>query len=113
MSYESFRAYLQHMKDHPKPGMNIHWSVIDIDAVDAQDHKKSASLQLVDAIASSFSAAVEPDFYGNCEARYAEYLKPITYSRKGNFLSYGVKIVPNFDECGLDDQQMKFVDLFK
>lgn len=113
MSYESFRAYLQHMKDHPTPDMNIHWPVIDIGAVDAQDHKKSASLQLVDAIASSFAAAVEPDFYGNCESRYAEYLKPVTYSRKGNFLSYGVKIVPKFDDCELDDQQMKFIDIFK
>ncbi|MCZ7852717.1 DUF3800 domain-containing protein [Agrobacterium salinitolerans] len=113
MSYESFRAYLQHMKDNPSPEMKIHWPVIDIDAVDAQDHKKSASLQLVDAIASSFAAAVEPDFYGNCELRYAEYLKPVTYHRKGNYLSYGVKIVPKHEECDLNEQQSKFIDLFK
>lgn len=113
MSYENFRAYLQHMKDHPAPEMKIHWPVIDIDAVDAQDHKKSASLQLVDAVASSFAAAVEPDFYGNCEPRYAELLKPVTYHRKGNYLSYGVKIVPKHEDCGLDAQQMKFIELYK
>ena len=101
------------MKDNPSPEMKIHWPVIDIDAVDAQDHKKSASLQLVDAIASSFAAAVEPDFYGNCELRYAEYLKPVTYHRKGNYLSYGVKIVPKHEECDLNEQQSKFIDLFK
>lgn len=113
MSYESFRSYLQHMKDHPDPAMKIHWPVIDIEAVDAQDHKKSASLQLVDAIASSMAAAVEPDFYGNCEPRYAESLRPVTYHRKGNYLSYGVKLVPKFDECDLNDQQMKFIELYK
>lgn len=113
MSYENFRTYLQHLKDHPTPEMKIHWPVIDIDAVDAQDHKKSASLQLVDAIASSFAAAVEPDFYGNCEPRYAESLRPVTYHRKGNYLSYGVKIVPKHEDCGLDAAQMKFIELYK
>ncbi len=113
MSYESFRGYLQHMKNNPPADMKIHWPVIDIDAVDAQDHKSNASLQLVDAIASSYAAAVEADFYGNYEPRYAEILKPVTYNRKGNYLSYGVKVVPKYDDCGLDEQQMKFVDLFK
>jgi hypothetical protein len=113
MSYENFRGYLQHLKDHPTPEMKIHWPVIDIEAVDAKDHKTNASLQLVDAIASSFAAAVEPDFYGNCETRYAESLRPVTYHRKGNYLSYGVKIVPRHEDCGLDEQQMKFIGLYK
>ena len=59
------------------------------------------------------AAAVEPDFYGNCEPRYAESLRPVTYHRKGNYLSYGVKLVPKFEECGLNDQQMKFIDLYR
>lgn len=113
MSYESFRAYLAHLKDQPDAGIKIHWPVIDIEAVDAQDHKKSASLQLVDAVASSFAAAVEPDFYGNCELRYAELLRPVTYHRNGNYLSYGVKVVPRYQDCGLDAQQTKFIELFK
>ncbi len=44
------------------------------------------------AIRNTFG--VEPNHYGNCEPRYAEILKPITYERRGNYLSYGVKVVP-------------------
>jgi hypothetical protein len=113
MSYNSFREYLHRMKASNDADVKIHWPVIDIDAVDAKDHSSSASLQLVDAIASSFACAVEPNIYGNCELRYAEILKPITYHRKGNYLSYGVKLVPKPEECSLSNQQRRLVDLFK
>ncbi|WP_170263626.1 hypothetical protein [Blastochloris sulfoviridis] len=113
MSYETFREYLRRLKALNDPEIKIHWPVIDIDGVDAQDHSRSASLQLVDAIASSFACAVAPNPYGNCELRYAEILKPITYQRKGNYLSYGVKVVPKPEECGLTDEQNRLIDLFK
>jgi hypothetical protein len=111
MQYDSFREYLELLKtDHE---VRIHWPVIDIGAVSAADHSSSASLQLADAIASAFAAGFEPDRYGNCEPRYAETLKPITYNRNKNYLSYGVKIVPKHDECGLSPQQMKMVEIWK
>jgi hypothetical protein len=113
MSYDDFRDYLRRLKASPDRTVNIHWPVIDIDAVDAKDHSTSASLQLADVIASSFAAGVEPTPYGNCETRYAEILRPITYKRKRNFFSYGVKIVPKHEDCGLSDEQNRFVDLFK
>ncbi len=113
MSYDAFRSYLRRLKNSNDQEVNIHWPVIDIDSVSAKDHSSSASLQLVDAIASSFAAAVEPNPYGNCELRYAEILKPVTYSRNGNYLSYGVKIVPRHEDCGLNTEQARFVDLFK
>ncbi|MDY0241645.1 MAG: DUF3800 domain-containing protein [Rhodospirillaceae bacterium] len=113
MSYDAFREYLQRLKAAGDKDIRIHWPVIDIDAVDAKDHSSSASLQLVDAVASSFAAAVEPNVYGNCEIRYAELLKPVTYHRGGNFLSYGVKIVPKPEDCGLSDEQKRLVDLFR
>src|SRR5208282_2788951 len=94
MSYRNFRDYLRRLKAAQDQEVNIHWPVIDIDGVDAKDHSTSASLQIVDAIASSFGAAIEPNPYGNCELRYAELLKQITYHRKGNYLSYGLKLVP-------------------
>lgn len=113
MSYSDFREYLHRLKSSNDPDIKIHWPVIDIDAVDAKDHSTSASLQLADAIASSFAAGVEPNRYGNCERRYAEILKPITYQRSGNFLSYGVKLVPKVEDCGLTEEQLHFVELFK
>jgi hypothetical protein len=55
---------------------------------------------------------LEPDFYGNCEPRYATALKPIVYNRNGNYLSYGTKLVPPHDQLQLTDQQRPFIELF-
>lgn len=113
MSYEAFRDYLRRLKASNDPDVRIHWPVIDIEGVDAKDHSTNASLQLADAIASSFAAAVEPNHSGNCERRYAEILKPVTYHRKNNYLSYGVKIVPSPDGWDLTSEEKRFVELFK
>lgn len=113
MQYDEFRDYLERLKADQSGEVRIHWPVVDIGAVAAADHSKSASLQLADAIASSFAAGFEPDRYGNCEPRYAETLKPITYCRKKNYLSYGVKMVPAPDACGLDQQQLKMLEIWK
>lgn len=113
MSYESFRDYLSKLKGDADSDIRIHWPVIDIEAVDARDHSGNASLQLVDTIASSFACAVEPNIYGNCETRYTEALKPVTYERNGNYLSYGVKFVPRPEGCSLSAEQLRLVDLFK
>jgi hypothetical protein len=113
MSYENFRDYLRKLKASETEDVQIHWPVIDIDGVDARDHSTSASLQLADAIASSFAAAIEPNKYGNCEPRYAELLKSVTYHRKGNYLSYGLKVVPKPQDCQLNDEQTRFIHSFK
>lgn len=113
MQYEEFREYLERLKADKSGDVRIHWPVIDIDAVTAADHSKSASLQLADAIASAMAAGFEPDRYGNCEPRYAETLKPVTYSRKRKYLSYGIKIVPHHDQCNLDQQQLKMLEIWK
>ena len=113
MQYDQFRAYLERLKATPDADVRIHWPVIDIPSIAAADHKSSASLQIADAIASSFSAGVEPDRYGNCEPRYAETLKPIVYHRKANYLSYGVKVVPQYTACCLDQQQLKMIEIWR
>lgn len=113
MSYSNFRDYLTLLKSNGFNGTNIHWPVIDIPNIDAQDHSKRAGLQLSDIIASAFTAALEPDVYGNCESRYAETLKPIVYSRNGNFLSYGVKLIPKINQNTLSEEQTKFLELYK
>lgn len=109
MDYQDFQQYLTILKSQQN---SIHWPVIDIEAIDAQDHSRRAGLQLADCAASAFSAALEPDRYGNCEMRYAEILKPRVYARKGNYLSYGVKFLPNHEEIALNGQQRKFTDLY-
>jgi hypothetical protein len=113
MSYPEFRAYLEHLRNADDNDINIHWPVVDVEAVSARDHSTSAGLQLADAIASAFATGVEPDHYGNCECRYAEELRPITYSRRGNFLSYGAKFVPHPNEMELTNEQRKMVQIFE
>lgn len=111
MSYDGFKAYLLRLRDDEE--VRIHWPVIDIDGVEAHDHSRRAGLQLVDAIASAVAAGIEPNFYGNCESRYAELLKPIIYERNKNYLSYGMKAYPWFHELELTDEQKRFVKLFE
>lgn len=113
MSYPDFRDYLQRLKDSADPDIKVHWPVIDIDGIDAKDHSTHAGLQLVDTVASAFASGVEPDKYGNCECRYAENLKRVVYERNGNFLSYGVKIVPRHTEMEITPEQARMIELFK
>ena len=112
LSYDDFRAYLVKLRDTNEPSIQINWPVIDIDEIDAQDHAKRAGLQLADIVASSITAGVEPDFYDNCEMRYAQTLKPIIYHRRNNYLSYGMKFYPGPDRLQLTGQQQQFLDIF-
>lgn len=113
LSYQDFRDYLERLKGFDDPEIQINWHVVDIPAIEARDHSTRAGLQIADVIATAMTAGLEPDFYGNCERRYAEILKPRIYRRRGNFLSYGVKLVPRADQIELTEQQRAFVQLFE
>lgn len=103
LSYDAFRDYLANLKDHHDT--TIHWPVIDIDAVDAQDHSRLAALQIADCGVSAISAAIERDIYGNTEAGYLNEIAGNIYHRSGNYLSYGLKSLPALDAAGLSPSQ--------
>jgi hypothetical protein len=111
MSYPDFKDYLLRLQ--ADSSVQIHWPVIDIDGIEALDHSTRAGLQLADAAASAFAAAVEPDRFGNAECRYAEILKPVVYCRGANYFSYGVKTVPRFEDMQLSSDQARFAALFQ
>lgn len=113
MSYQDFRGYLTKLSTIDTGDVRIHWPVIDIQSVEAQDHSRLASLQLADIVASAFSNAVEQDRYGNCEPRYAEHLLGRTYSRKGNYFSYGVKLLPELSRVPTSSDVGRFIALCK
>ena len=113
LSYQDFKNYLQVLRNTLDDTVRIHWPVIDVDGIEAKDHSASAGLQLADIAASAITAGVESDYFGNCEKRYAEIIKPVIYNRSNNYLSYGLKIVPRPEEMLLSDQQLTFIDLFK
>ncbi|MBI2714071.1 MAG: DUF3800 domain-containing protein [Rhizobiales bacterium] len=112
MSYPDFREYLLRLRQDPT--VKIHWPVIDIDGIRAEDHSTRAGLQIADIITSSIASGIEPDRFGNCETRYAESLRRVTYRRNKNYFSYGVKLVPKLaDMPPLSAEQMRFIDLYK
>jgi len=113
MNYDDFQAYIQRLKNAADPEIRIHWPVIDIPAIEAEDHGNRFGLQIADLVISGLTAALEPDFYGNVEPRFARMLKPVIYHRGNNSLSYGTKVVPNAETIPLTDQQREFLAIFE
>ncbi|MCP1337454.1 DUF3800 domain-containing protein [Futiania mangrovi] len=111
MSYEDFKKYLEILKQSPQN--SIHWPVIDIESIKAEDHSRVAGLQLADCGASAFSCALEPDTFGNVESQYLAILKRNIYSKNGNFLSYGFKLFPNFQGIDLSEDQICSINLLR
>jgi hypothetical protein len=108
LRYDGFQAYLSVLKNQTTA---IRWNVINVDDIEVYHHEARAGLQFADCVASAFSAAVEPNFYGNCEPRYAETLMPTVYRRHGSYLSYGIKVLPNMAD-GLSADQKGFFERF-
>ena len=113
MSTENFKDYLRRLWDAADPSIKIHWPVIDIEGIEAYDQPAKFGLQLADIAVSGLTWALEPDFYGNCEPRFATALKPIVYNKRGNYMSYGTKMVPPHSKLILSDQQTSFIELFE
>lgn len=112
MSTDDFKAYLLRLQAANDPEIEIHWPVIDIDGIEAHDQPARWGLQLADIAVSGLTWALEPDYYGNCEPRFARALKPIVYHRGASYMSYGTKMVPGHERLHLSAQQRPFVDLF-
>jgi hypothetical protein len=115
MSYEDFRTYLACIRDGKTrwPEQNyINWGIVDIETISAIDHSTRAGLQLVDCVASAFSAAVEPNVYGMTEPRYATLLKPCVFNVKGRYIGHGLKYVPKLEQMALSTEQEAFLKTY-
>lgn len=112
MDYDDFQNYMRLLENMDDPDIRIHWPVIDIEGIEAHDHGMRRGLQIADIVTSGITAALEPDFYGNVELRYARLLKPHVYARGKNYISYGAKMVPGPDKLALSPQQQEFLTLF-
>lgn len=111
MSYPQFQNYLHFL--HNQDETEIHWPVIDIDGVEAYDQSERYGLQLADIAVSGLNAALEPDFYGNAEDRFARSLKPMIYNRGTNYFSYGAKMFPPLEQLENTPILENFADIFK
>lgn len=111
MSYPDFQEYLRNLKENHET--QIHWPVIDIEGVEAADHSRLAALQIADCGVSAVASAIEPDKFGNVEGSYISELSGNIYSRNGNYLSYGLKSLPNLDLANLNSDQAAIFQKFK
>ncbi|WP_375143773.1 DUF3800 domain-containing protein [Acuticoccus sp. MNP-M23] len=111
MDYKDFQSYLFNLRDNMDT--TIHWPVIDIDSVTATEASRLASLQLADCGARAVAEAFEPDMYGNVEGTYIRALRPRLYHRSGNYMSYGLKLLPSEERAALTDQQHAVLQHFK
>lgn len=111
LNYDSFASYLRRLRDHEDT--SVHWPVIDIEAVQAQDHSRLAGLQIADCGTSAIAAAIEQDQYGNIENSYLREIAGNIYNRTGNYLSYGLKLLPQIDDAGLNSAQADAFQQFR
>ncbi len=118
MDYRDFQAYLEHLKGLQQARGSyfpIHWDYISPGLIVSEDHSKVAGLQLADIAASSFYQAVEPNFYGQTEPRYALLLRDrvLAHPTSKIRLNHGVKPIPEPSQMALTDEQIAFFDLWK
>ena len=74
--------------------VNIEWNRIREDQMNLRSARDMAGLQVADAVASSFFAAINKNRYGFMEDRYVRIIKPTVYCHMGKYLKYGVKTFP-------------------
>ncbi len=112
MSYEDFKRYLSDLKINAATN-SVYWPVIDISSIEATDHSRDAGLQLADCVASSTASAFEPDIFGNTEDQYLLLIQDLIYQRQGNTLSYGLKLLPKFEDIQFGSDQLKTLAKFR
>jgi hypothetical protein len=92
MPYGEIQDYLTLLRNRVE--VQIDWTAIKPNQITALPHHLRAGLQVVDAIASSTFAAMEPNRFGFVEDRYARELLRIGYRHNRKLLGYGIKIWP-------------------
>lgn len=90
ISYDELKKYIDSLQYEPKCQIRSH--VIHNFGVFEMLQKKM--LQFADACASSLGEAFNKDKYGYYDERFVLTLKDKLYRRKGNLLSYGLKLFP-------------------
>lgn len=114
-NYQTMREYLELQRDgreKVRPVRNIIWSAFDPTDIVVENHSKWAGLQLADVVTSAFFAAVEPNFYGNYETRYAELFQRSVLRERGNALNSGITPVPSLHGCAANPHQEEFFRTF-
>lgn len=95
--YEVMRDYLFLMRDGReviRPVRSVDWSVLNPEDVYVEDHSNRAGLQIADIVTSSVYNALEPNIYGDTEARYASFLHGRFLRSNRQILNCGLTLIP-------------------
>lgn len=91
LRYQPLRDYLTHLKSLDT---RIRWAAIDTGNILVKPSTELVGLKMADAAASGVYRGLELDRHGRTEPTYCRHFRPITYSHNGDFLRYGLKIMP-------------------
>jgi hypothetical protein len=91
---------------------DLAWHMIDVYEIAAYPAAKRAGIQLADAVASAFRAAVEINLDGTTSPDYAMNLFPrLALDRNGRIANYGIKVMPSpLWKAGLMNPQIEFFE---
>ena len=91
LKYNNLRAYISLLK---ATETQIRWKAIDFDNMKVLPSSDRLGLKAADAVASGISRGLELNIHQLCESTHCRHLKRITYSHRGCYLNYGLKIMP-------------------
>lgn len=114
--YQAMKDYLRLMRDGnevKRPVRSIRWSILDIENISVENHKKWAGLQIADCVTSAGFCALEPNRYGNYEQSYAKILQGRYIKHNGSVMNCGISPVPSLIRCNLDASQKEFFQNFR
>jgi len=109
--YQSMKEYLLLIKEGReliKHGRSAYWDVLDIESIKVENHSKWAGLQIADVVTSAVFCAVEPNYYGNCEPRYALELADRFGTNNNHIIDNGITPIPPLSKNPLNQQQREF-----
>lgn len=116
--YQSIKNYLELMRDGREklqPVRSIDWAVLNPENIAVESHGKWAGLQIADVMTSAIFTALEPNYYGNYEHRYALELRNKLIKSRGSMwskssaLNCGLTLIPPYARNPLDDEQKRFI----
>lgn len=111
--YHAMREYLEFQRDGKEVKRairSIDWTVFDPADIKVENHKKWAGLQVADASTSAVFSALEPNFYGHHEPRYALALAKRFIRQRRSILDCGFTLIPRIGACPLNREQRRFVE---
>lgn len=111
--YQVMSEYFNFLRDGKEvlqPRRSINWNVFDPKDIRVENHSVRAGLQIADVVTSATYCGLEPNEFGDVEARYALLLKDRYLKERRKVLNCGLTLIPPIGRNPLSEQQKQFID---